>query len=540
MSLLAATGLAFRYSCQPDPIFEQVAFEINPDDRVGLVGPNGSGKTTLLRILTGELKPHEGAVVSRRQLRVSYIPQENPVRDEESLREYVLRANPDIAQIKQEIHSLESRLDDVTSASLYASLLNTFEEQGGFRFEAEVERVLDGLGFERGQHDLRAACLSSGQRARAGLAKLLLAPADLLLIDEPTNHLDIAAQDWLEEYLSRVSAAYLLVSHDRLLLSRATTRTFELRRKALFVHEGNYEFYVEQRALREKQEWARFAAEERRVVAARQAAERRMSLSRQVSKAPAGVRSGHDFYQHKAAKLARTARILRERVDREPRASKPWQETPIPQLDFPDIAQRPGIVLRAEALAKTYGHKRLFENLNFYVRAGSRWAILGPNGCGKSTLLRILMGLESPDYGTVDRSAHAQIGYYAQENENLEPSKSPLQLCLEVLQDETRARTILGCLRLRGDEATGRLELMSSGQRATVALARLLLSGANLLLLDELTNYLDIEKRESVEDALRRYPGTILFVTHDRSFVKALADELLDLSAFAGSFSKPA
>ena len=540
MSLLNAAGLGFRYPSQSDPLFQEVSFEINPGDRIGLVGPNGAGKSTLLRILARELEPQLGAVVRRQQLRVSYVAQESATDGEESLGSHVLRANPRLAQIHQELRRLESHLDDDVKACHYAGLLSAFEEQGGFGLEAEAEKVLEGLGFRARERELPMACLSSGQRALAELAKLLLAPTDLLLIDEPTNHLDMAAREWLEEYLARLGVAYVVVSHDRAFLNRATTRTFELARQAgrskgpplqrtLVVYEGNYEFYVAQRAMRESQAWERFSAHERRAAAARRAAERRAALACRVAKAPRGVRAGQDFYARKAAKVARTARILRERAIPLAPAEKPWREAPIPPLDFPDVARRSGAALRVEGLSKAFDGKLLFQNLSFHVQPGSRWAILGPNGCGKTTLFRILLGHEKADSGSVQFSGKTRCGYYAQEGENLDDSKSPLELCLEVHPDETWVRTILGCLRLRGEEATHAIQRMSAGERAKVALARLLVSGADFLLLDELTNHLDIETREAVEEALLRFPGTVLFISHDRYFVKKLADEVLDL-----------
>jgi ATP-binding cassette subfamily F protein 3 len=372
--------------------------------------------------------------------------------------------------------------------------------------------------------------LSSGQRARSELVRLLLTHAELLLIDEPTNHLDIAAREWLEDYLSRLDIAYLVVSHDRFFLRQAASRIFEIRHLDFAVYEGNYEFYLEQRELRERQAWEQYQAQQRRSEAADFSARRRLALSNKVAKAPRGIRSGHDFYRSKAAKVARTARILRARVSREPVARKPWQEDAIPPLRFEGVPVSSGVAFRVEGLSKAYDGKVLFRDLSFYVPSGERWGLLGPNGSGKTTLLRILLGQVPPDAGKVQLGKNVRVGYYAQEGENLELRKSPVQLGLEVNPNETWVRTLLGCLRLRGEKAMFPIETMSAGERAKVALARLLLSGSNALLLDEPTNHLDIDAREAVEETLSYFPGTIFFVSHDRYFINTLADEILDLS----------
>ncbi|HEX2060673.1 MAG TPA: ATP-binding cassette domain-containing protein, partial [Thermoanaerobaculia bacterium] len=325
MSLVQAAAIGFRHESQTDWLFRNVSFEIGAGDRIALVGPNGAGKTSLLRILAGELEPSEGAIVQRNGLRIAYVRQEVSAPEGELLEDFILGST------RRELRELEAHLDDEANALRYAELLNAYD----FGFEAKAEKVLDGLGFDARERTLAMHQLSSGQRARAELAKLLLAPdADLLLIDEPTNHLDVDAREWLERYLANIDAAYLLISHDRVFLSRATTRTFELRGGALTAFEGSYEFYREQRALHERQAWERYEAQQRRYAAAARASAQRMQVARNVAHTPAGIREGKDFYQAKAARVQRTARILRERVTREPKAVKPFVETKIPVLDF--------------------------------------------------------------------------------------------------------------------------------------------------------------------------------------------------------------
>ncbi|HEU0008090.1 MAG TPA: ABC-F family ATP-binding cassette domain-containing protein [Terriglobia bacterium] len=529
MSLLNVSDLCFRHESRPEFLFQCVTFEINPRDRVGLIGPNGSGKSTLLRVLTGELAAHSGQVARRRDLRVGYIPQESVASIERSVEDHVFASFTGLFKKRLELRQLEDGLQNVTLANTYAALLADYELQGGFQAEVKATQVLEGLGFDARERVLPMAYLSSGQRARAELARLLLTPADLLLVDEPTNHLDIAARQWLEDYLSRLESAYLLASHDRQLLVQATNRTFDLRRGSLSVFEGDYAYCREQRLLKDRQALQQYEAQQRRRAAARHTSERRMVLSRKVSRTPTGQRHCKDFYGHKAAKVARTARILKERVEREPAASKPWVEQPIPDLEFPNVARSGDPALRCEGISKAYDGKRLFRDLSFSVGRGERCAIVGPNGCGKTTLLRLLLGLEVPDTGAIHLGTHVTLGYLAQQAENLEPSNSAVALCRNVYDNETWVRTFLGCLRIRGQLAEQPVGSMSLGERSKVGLARLLLSGVNVLLLDEPTNHLDIDAREAVEETLAEFPGTILFVTHDPFFLERLADKSVTL-----------
>jgi ATPase subunit of ABC transporter with duplicated ATPase domains len=481
----------------PDDLFSNVTFDISPGDRIALVGPNGAGKTTLLGLLTGELEPTEGAVVRRRGLLVQTMDQVSDAPADQLLIDFVTAAEPDGA-------------------------------------EWRAGMVLDGLGLPYELHTAPWGTLSAGQRSRAMLAAILVAPADLLLLDEPTNHLDATGRAWLEAWLPRQEAAVVLVSHDRAFLETAAERVFELRRGALTVHEGGYGFYREARALAERQAWSAFEGQQRRYEAAARAADNRNALADKIAKTPDSPGLGDKtFYRHKGAKAAKTAKVIMAKAERGPEAPKPILDDTIPVFDWDFVKRSGDLPLAVRGLAKAYGDRRLFEDLNLDLARGERLAVLGPNGAGKTTLVRILLGHVSPDAGEVRWGHGAQAGWFGQEAEQLDLAASALDNLTDVRPDPARARLLLACLRIRGERAFQPVGTMSAGERAKVALARLLLSDANVLVLDEPTNHLDLDTREAIEATLATYPGTIVLVSHDQRFVEAIATRSLTLGEVA-------
>jgi len=516
MSLLSFTRVSFRHSLAV-PLIEDATFSIEPGDRFVIVGPNGAGKSTLLQLIEGKLAPDSGTVIRRDSLRI-VTAQQRLDEPDALLFDFVYAARTSLARIRSRLAAVQDE-----SVDAVAQLLDEYNAAGGYEAESQTERILTGLGFLRCESSLALSKLSGGQRTRAGLARALHSDAGLLLLDEPTNHLDVHAREWLEDQIAADPRPVVLVSHDRALLRRVANRVLEIERGRVRLFEGDYTSYRNQRALAERQAWEAYEGFERRKAAAEMAAQKRSRLAVKVATPPQGVRSSQDFYARKSAKVARTARLLRERVHREPAVSKPWEQEAIPVLDFAQVRRSVDIAISVRDISKSYGGRKLFSGVSFDVRRGERLAILGANGSGKTTLLRILLGLEQPESGSVAFGANVEVGHYAQDAENLDRSASPLEVC----GTGTLSRTLLGCLKVRPERIAEPLQDASEGECAKVGLVRLLVSGANLLLLDEPTNHLDIETQETLEGTLKQYPGSILLVTHDRAFLEAIAADLL-------------
>jgi len=517
MSLLSAQGLSFEFHSDA-VLFRGVTFSIHPGDRIGLLGPNGSGKSTLLRLLDGTLPlPHRGGFARSRQLVCAHAEQDLAAEvGGQTLFEYVLSASsPEIAALRAALQSASPE------AVLYAQLVCDYHACGGYLAEAEAARLLAGLDFtDEADWERQVHTLSGGEWSRAQLARTLaVRDANLLLLDEPTNHLDLKARRWLAAELAgagRNGCACVAASHDRAFLEEFATRVFEIERGKFTIYEGGYALYREMKKLRCEQEWAEYEAFERRKAAMEVAAVKRDKLAVKVATAPPGARHSKDFYARKASKVARTGRMLRERVrGPENEVHKPWEEQPIENLSFENMARSSDVVLVAEELSKAFGARTLFAGLSFYLRRGERMLIAGPNGSGKTTLLHILAGSEAASSGAVRLGANVVIGSVAQMlDRQFDYSKSPLELC----GTGTDARTLLACLKVPVMCLNRPLHTLSGGERTKVALAAILNSKANLLLLDEPTNHLEIEAREALEQALQLYPGTVIAVSHDEAF----------------------
>lgn len=511
MILLSAQSLTKHFG--PDPVLSGVTFDLHSGQRVGLVGPNGTGKSTLLKILAGRETADAGDVDVHATVRIGYLQQHadfiagRTVWDEarEAMRDLIALAkrSEDVAfaisatNDPRERNRLETEFDQ---------LQHELHQREGYTLDHKLERVLEGLGFNRDTFSQDATHLSGGQQNRLLLAKLLLTEPEILLLDEPNNHLDIAATEWLEEYLVKSSQAMLVVSHDRYFLDKVTEHTLELFHGTTDRYKGNFSAY-----------W--------RLKLERLEVQRRTYDKQQteISKMEDFVRRHHAGQKHQQAEDRRKKLERIERVE-------PPREIIAPTMAFPKATRTGDIVLRVEHVSKQYADW-LFRDVQFDLQRGERWGVLGPNGSGKTTLLRCLLGEVKPDEGNIIWGTGVQVGYFDQLLQQLD-DKTPVVDAIRPTHKEfveQERRDLLARFGLTGDLAFQTVESLSGGERNRAALAQLAATDANVLVLDEPTNHLDLWARDALESTLREFAGTVLFVSHDRYFLNRVADHVLVL-----------
>jgi ATP-binding cassette, subfamily F, member 3 len=513
-------------------IFEKVNFVVNAGDRLGLVGPNGCGKTTLLRILAGEEEPDEGSVHwTAPNVSLGYLPQALTYADEATVRDVLGDAtemNEDA--LADQLQQLAERLahapeaDHVGLERAYATIMERLSQATAALPEYLVERILAGLGLDDVHPATLVRILSGGQKTRLGLARLLLQNPPLLLLDEPTNHLDISALEWLEDYLRQYKGAMLIVSHDRTFLDRTVTRILELDplTHTLKAYEGNYTDYVQTKEREREKHWQAYKEQQERIGRLEDAVNDLKGQARKVEKETVAF-----YYRKIAKKVARQAVVRQKRLERliesEDYVEKPsltWKM----KLEFVNTPPSGQDVLTLEGLGKRFGEHVLFEGVNLILKKGERIALVGPNGAGKTTLLRMIIAQEPANSGTLQLGANVHVGYFSQEQENLDWDATPFETVRRAAAlTETEARTFLHYFLFAGDDVFVRVGSLSFGERARLALGVLVLRGCNLLLLDEPINHLDIPSRENFERALVSYEGTVLAVVHDRYFIERYA-----------------
>lgn len=523
-------------------ILDKVNFVINPGDRIGLVGPNGAGKTTLLRLIVGTEQPDQGSIIrAPATLSIGYLAQALQFSPDATVGDILAEGAAVWKQAQTEMDRLALALgspdvDQTQALAEYADAVTRFEAAGGYALEARMEEVLDHLDLRGLDPAGPVAILSGGQKTRLGLARLLLAQADLLLLDEPTNHLDIDALEWLEGFLTDYAGAVVIVSHDRAFLDNTITRILELSAETHTLREyvGAYSDYADAKLAEHERQWELYKEQEAYISQLEADIHRTKMHALSVELTTTSRQPGVRRYAKKVAKKAKSREKKLERyLESDERLDKPTRTWDM-KLDFLTIPPSGTNVAVLEHIGHRYGDGPwLFRDVNFTLRSGERLVLLGANGTGKSTLLRILVGLLTPTEGRARLGSHVQIGYFAQEGETLDPRLTPLEVVRRALPPssikagepkgrdlETEARSFLHYFLFAGDEVFVPIGNLSYGERARLQLAQLVLGGANFLILDEPLNHLDIPAREKFEAAVSSFPGAVLVVTHDRAFIE--------------------
>ncbi len=532
--MLQANQISKSYGAQT--VLDGVSFVINPGDRTGLVGPNGSGKTTLLRILTGEEMPDSGLVSLSPGETLGYLPQGLPLSTDSTVEEYMLSGIAGYAEARrsmaQALDELEKAPADPQALQHYGDALTRFENLGGYTLEHQVEIILNGLGLGYLQSDARLKPLSGGERTRLSLARLLLAAPSILVLDEPTNHLDIAALEWLESFLTDYRGAVLIVSHDRVFLDRTVRRILELNENTRQVREyhGSYSDYALAKEKEREKLWAIWRDQQVEI--------RRLEADVQRTKQQAlsterGINdSSQRRYAKKVAKkaLSKEKRLIRYLESGE-RIEKPATLEHI-RLDFGSPMRSGQMVVQMKEVGQCFGERWLFRAVNRSLEYGERVALVGPNGSGKTSLLRLILGEAQPAEGKISVGPSVRLGYMPQQQETLHPHTSPLEVIRALApMSVSEVHHFLHFFLFEADEVQREVGKLSYGQRARLLLARLVVSGANCLLLDEPINHLDIPSREQFEEALAAFPGTVLVSAHDRAFIRHFASSIWRLDA---------
>jgi ATPase subunit of ABC transporter with duplicated ATPase domains len=498
-------------------LFIEASAALNKGEKVGLVGPNGAGKTTLFRLITGREQPDEGQVNKDRGITIGYFSQDvGDMRGRSAISETMDGAGP-VSAVAAELAELEAAMGDPDRANdmddiiaRYGEVQGRFEELGGYALEGRAREVLAGLSFSQEMMDGDVGALSGGWKMRVALARILLMRPDVMLLDEPSNHLDLESLIWLETFLKGYEGALMITSHDREFMDRIVTKIVEIDGGSLTTYSGDYEFYVQQRAQSEKQQQAQF--------------ERQQAMLAKEMK----------FIERFKARASHAAQVQSrvKSLDKIERVEPPKRRQSV-SFDFPPAPRSGEDVASLKNVHKSYGTRSIYEGLNFQVRRKERWCVMGINGAGKSTLLKLVAGSTQPDEGSVAVGSSVKMGYFAQHAMELLDGERTVFQSLEdsfPQAGQGSLRSLAGCFGFSGDDVEKKCRVLSGGEKARLVMAQMLFDPPNFLVLDEPTNHLDLMTKEMLITALASYEGAMLFVSHDRHFLAALSNRVLELT----------
>lgn len=498
-------------------ILNNINFHIEAKEKLAIVGVNGAGKSTLLKIIMQEEEADEGQVVIGKDISIGYLAQHQNDYYDKTIYEELVSVKQNVIDLQEQIRQLEQDMKHLEGQELenaldrYTRMNHTFEQQDGYAFESQITGILKGLGFTESDFHRPVSELSGGQKTRVSLGRLLLSRPDIILLDEPTNHLDLNSIAWLEGYLKNYDGAVIIVSHDRYFLDKIVTKVVELELTKSTIYHGNYSYYAKKR---EEVRLSKYRAY--------------MNQQAEIKHQEEVIAKLKQFNREKSIKRAESREKMLDKIER---LDKPQEVHDEMRLSLTPDIESGNDVLLVEGLAKSYGDNTLFTNLGIDIKRGEHVALIGNNGTGKTTILKIINQLIPKDAGKIVLGAQVHVGYYDQEHQVLHPDKTIFDELHDAYPNmtNTKIRNVLAAFLFTGEDVFKEIKDLSGGERGRVSLAKLMLSNANFLILDEPTNHLDITSKEILENALKNYSGTILYVSHDRYFINQTATRILDL-----------
>jgi ATPase subunit of ABC transporter with duplicated ATPase domains len=522
--MISFTRISKQYGRQV--LFVETAFQLNPGEKVGLVGPNGAGKTTLFRMIVGEEQPDEGDVSVPKRMTIGYFRQDVEEMSGRSVIDEVIAGSGRLGDLHHELEQLQRDMADPDQAddldrilARFGEVQEEYDHLGGYAIESQAREILHGLGFDDERIDGDVGALSGGWKMRVAMARVILGKPDVLLMDEPTNHLDIESIIWLEAFLKSQPSALLMTSHDRDFMNRVVTKIAEIDGGEVTTYSGNYEFYERERAIREANREAAYARQQAMLAKEQRFIER--------------------FSAHaaKAAQVQSRVKAL-EKIEKIELPKK----RRVVDFDFRPPARSGDKVAVLDGVSKAYGSRVIYDGMSLTVQRGERWAVMGRNGAGKTTLLRMIAGVLPPDDGTVTLGASVRMGYFAQQAlDLLDPDLTVFEQLQKdyPLESIGMLRNLLGAFQFSGDEVDKKVRMLSGGEKSRLVMARMLLDPPNFLVLDEPTNHLDLATKDMLVSSLAHFDGTMIFVSHDRTFLRGLSNRVLELGGESGTDPQP-